>query len=139
MAVSASASTRPYLIRAIHEWAIDNGFTPQIVVDAEVDGVQVPAAYVQDGKITLNIHPDAVSQFELGNEWILFAARFSGKHVEVGIPVQAVEAVFARETGQGIVFNHEDPDFPDRPDTAGPGKEDKGPKKKTSPHLRVVK
>jgi len=97
-------STRPYLIRALHEWALDSGFTPQIAVDATIPGVQVPQAFVSDGQIVLNIHPQSVHQLELGNHTITFFARFGGKSEPVVIPLLAVLAVYARENGRGIQF-----------------------------------
>lgn len=104
MTVSAQRSTRPYLIRALHEWALDSGFTPQIAVDATQPGVQVPAGFVRDGQIVLNIHPQSVHQLELGNDTISFFGRFNGKSEPVVIPVRAVLAVYARENGRGIQF-----------------------------------
>jgi stringent starvation protein B len=102
--VSVERSTRPYLIRALHEWALDSGLTPQIAVDANAPGVQVPAGFVRDGQIVLNIHPQSVHQLELGNDTISLFARFGGKSEPVVIPVQAVLAVYARENGRGIQF-----------------------------------
>ena len=104
MSVSADRSTRPYLIRALHEWALDSGLTPQIAVDATQPGVQVPAVFVRDGQIVLNIHPQSVHQLELGNDSISFFGRFGGKSEPVVIPVRAVLAVYARENGRGIQF-----------------------------------
>lgn len=104
MTVSSQRSTRPYLIRALHEWALDSGFTPQIAVDATQPGVQVPAGFVRDGQIVLNIHPQSVHQLELGNDSISFFGRFNGKSEPVVIPVRAVLAVYARENGRGIQF-----------------------------------
>lgn len=104
MTVSAERSTRPYLIRALHEWALDSGLTPQIAVDAMQPGVQVPPGFVRDGQIVLNIHPQSVHQLELGNDTISFFGRFNGKSEPVVIPVRAVLAVYARENGRGIQF-----------------------------------
>lgn len=101
-------STRPYLIRAIHQWAVDNNLTPHILVDAAAAGVKVPAGYAQEGRVTLNIHPQAVKNLELGNEWLLLSARFGGQSVAVEIPTAAVLAVYVRETGRGIFFQGED-------------------------------
>ncbi len=97
-------STKPYLIRAIYDWCLDEGQTPQIMVDVNVDDVAVPASYVKDGKIVLNLHPNSVRQMEMGNEYLLFSARFSGRAEEIIVPVDSVLAVYARENGQGIVF-----------------------------------
>lgn len=113
MTVSAERSTRPYLIRALHEWALDSGLTPQIAVDATQSGVQVPAGFVQEGQIVLNIHPQSVHQLEIGNDTISFFGRFGGKSEPVVVPVRAVLAVYARENGRGI-------QFPAEEDGAGP-------------------
>ncbi len=100
-------TTRPYLLRAIVDWAMDNGFTPHILVNTTVPGVNIPPGYAQDGKITLNIHPQAVQNLQLGKEWIMFSARFNGRSVAIEVPVSAVAAVFARENGQGFFFQEE--------------------------------
>jgi stringent starvation protein B len=98
-----SSSTRPYLIRALHEWCSDNGFTPFLVV--RVDGsVQVPMEFVQNGEIVLNVAHDATNKLQLGNEYIEFQARFGGKPREIMVPIQAVAAIYARENGQGMAF-----------------------------------
>ena len=96
-------STRPYLIRALHEWCTDNGFTPYVAV--RVDGsVLVPREYVKDGEIVLNISCDATSSLQLGNDFIEFKARFGGKPREIMVPVARVIAIYARENGQGMAF-----------------------------------
>ena len=101
--------TRTYLIRAIREWAMDNGFTPQLLIDAGVDGVVVPEGHVQNGKIVLNVHTQAVKALELGNKLITFSARFGGVSHSIALPIQSVLAVFAREkTWQGIFFQEEE-------------------------------
>ena len=99
--------TRPYLIRAIREWALDNGLTPQLLVDVEVDNVVIPEGYSEDGKILLNVHTRAVSALELGNEVISFSARFGGMSCSVRLPVPSILAVFAQENGQGYFFRKE--------------------------------
>ncbi len=100
---------RPYLLRAMHEWISDSGCTPHVVVDASVAGVEVPQQYVKDGKIVLNISWSATAQLVLGNDGISFNGRFGGASMSVRIPVEAVLAVYARETGQGMVFADETP------------------------------
>jgi stringent starvation protein B len=103
------SSTRPYLIRALHEWCTDNAFTPYIAV--RVDGsVQVPREHVQNGEIVLNVSLDATSSLKLGNEFIEFRARFGGVAREVQVPVGRVMAIYARENGQGMAFPLEEPD-----------------------------
>ena len=100
--------TRPYLIRAIREWAMDNGLTPQLLVNAGVDGIVIPEGHVQDGKIVLNVHTQAVRVLELGNEFITFSARFSGTSHAINLPIWSVLAIFARENSQGIYFQEEE-------------------------------
>jgi len=100
--------TRPYLIRAIREWAMDNGLTPQLLVDAGVDGIVIPEDHIRDGKIVLNVHSQAVKALELGNEFITFSARFGGTSHAIKLPIQSVLAVFARENGQGMFFQEEE-------------------------------
>ncbi len=98
-----STSTRPYLIRALHEWCSDNGFAPYLAV--RVDGsVQVPMEYVNDGEIVLNLSLEATSGLRLGNEFIEFTARFGGKPRDIMVPVGRVTAIYARENGQGMAF-----------------------------------
>jgi len=103
-------STRPYLIRAIYDWIMDNKMTPHLLVDAEQKGVTVPRQYVKDGKIVLNILSTAVRQLDLGNEWISFSARFGGSLFTVFVPVNAVLAIYALESGQGMAFQADEPD-----------------------------
>jgi stringent starvation protein B len=97
-------SMKPYLIRAMYEWMADNYLTPHLVVDTEEEGVEVPEAYIRDGKIVLNIAMDAVRSLELGNEWISFSARFSGRAMMIHIPIKAVQVIYAKENGQGLPF-----------------------------------
>ncbi len=96
-------STRPYLIRAIHEWCCDNGFTPYLAVAVD-DSVQVPREFVKDGEIVLNTSYDATGNLRLGNDCIEFKARFGGVAREIRVPVDHVLAVYARENGQGMAF-----------------------------------
>ena len=100
-------SSRPYLLRALNEWILDNDLTPHIVVDASQENVVVPTQYVESDKIVLNISPGAVSGFDISNEFITFSARFSGKAMDIFVPVSAVLALYAKENGQGMVFNEE--------------------------------
>ncbi|MEK8049973.1 ClpXP protease specificity-enhancing factor [Ideonella sp. DXS22W] len=97
------SSTRPYLIRALHEWCVDNGFTPYVAVYVSA-GVQVPMEYVKNNEIVLNIGVDATSGLELGNEYISFKARFGGVARDIIVPVDHVVAIYARENGQGMAF-----------------------------------
>jgi stringent starvation protein B len=100
---AAPPSTRPYLIRALHEWCSDNGFTPHLAVRVG-PGVRVPMEFVRDGQITLNLSMDATQGLQIGNEWIEFKARFGGVARDILVPVGEVMAIFARENGQGMAF-----------------------------------
>lgn len=96
-------STKPYMIRAIHEWCSDNGLTPYLAVSVNAT-VDVPMEYVNDGEIVLNVSYDATSALQLGNEYIGFKARFGGKPRDIFVPVERVLAIYARENGQGMAF-----------------------------------
>jgi stringent starvation protein B len=100
----SEVSTKPYLIRAIHEWCSDSGYTPYIAVVAD-DHVNVPREFVKNGEIVLNISPLATNRLSLGNEFIEFQARFGGQAREVSVPVDKVIAIYARENGQGMAFD----------------------------------
>ena len=97
------SSTRPYLIRALHEWCTDNGFTPYVAVHV-TSAVQVPMAYVKNNEIVLNVGFEATSGLKLGNEQIEFRARFGGVSRDIAVPVDHVVAIYARENGQGMAF-----------------------------------
>ena len=96
-------STRPYLLRALHEWCTDNGFTPYIAVHVD-SSVQVPMEYVKNNEIVLNVGFEATSGMKLGNEQIEFKARFGGTPREIVVPIDHVVAIYARENGQGMAF-----------------------------------
>lgn len=130
-----SRSKRPYLIRAMHEWMGDNVHTPHIVVDAGVDGVTVPQEHVKDGKIILNISETAAHNLKLNNSAISFRARFSGVPFDVWVPMKSVLGIYARETGQGMIFSHDtDKSSEQAVQTTAA---DEVPRQR--PHLRVVK
>jgi stringent starvation protein B len=99
----------------MHEWMADNGFTPHIVVDARREGVRIPDGHVQDGKIVLNVSASATRGLALGNEFVSFEARFGGVSRRLEIPIDAVLGIYARETGQGMVFGDDDSAPPDSP------------------------
>ena len=124
-------SSRPYLLRALHEWVLDNDMTPYLLVDATREGVDVPRQSVQDGKIVLNVSPQAVQGLLLSNERVEFNARFGGVSTHISVPTAAVLAIYARENGRGMVFAEEEGD-------GGPpaGPDDEPPKR---PSLKVVK
>ena len=123
-------SNRPYLLRALYEWISDNGLTPHVLVNAELDGVDVPAHTIQKGKVVLNIAASATEQLQLENDTIFFKARFSGKPYQISIPMEAVIAIYARENGQGMMFAQDD-----LPRPPVDGSDDPPPRS----HLKVVK
>jgi stringent starvation protein B len=100
--------TRPYLIRAFYDWILDNGMTPYMLVDATVVGTQVPAAYVKEGRIVLNVAPAAVTGMRMETDAVTFSARFGGIAQGIRLPSAAVMAVYARENGQGMFFGDEE-------------------------------
>ncbi|HEY3699349.1 MAG TPA: ClpXP protease specificity-enhancing factor, partial [Spongiibacteraceae bacterium] len=108
-------SSRPYLTRALYEWILDNGCTPYVVVNASRDDVQVPRAYVKDGQIVLNIAPTAIVGLKLNNDALEFNARFAGVAMQVYVPMSAVLGIYARENGQGMIFEAEDAPNPTPP------------------------
>lgn len=140
-----SKSRRPYLIRAIHEWACENGHTPHMLVSADYPGVVVPLQFVQDGRITLNVSPVAVQSLDLQSEPMWFSARFSGRPFDVQVPSGAVLAIFARENGEGVIFGETEPAEPSNAATATPASPPEPPPETPTPpkpsrsHLRVVK
>ncbi len=97
--------SRPYLVRAIYEWLVDNQATPYLLIDATVSGVRVPPQYIKDGKIVLNIAPHAVKDFMVRNDEVTFSARFNGAAMSIMAPMSAVLAIYARENGQGMFFD----------------------------------
>ena len=101
--ISQSTSTRPYLVRALHQWCTDNGYTPYVAVMVD-QTVQVPRDYVNNGEIVLNVSFDATSGLQLSNEFIEFKARFGGVAREIVVPMGGVLAIYARENGQGMAF-----------------------------------
>ncbi len=145
MTTATATTTKPYFIRAVHEWCADNGLTPylSVVVNARC---RVPMEHVKEGQIVLNIGYNATRDLQLGNEFIHFHARFNGVSRDIVVDIGAVNAIFARETGEGMMFEpddatvaaagHEDMDCnsPPREPEPGPDKPAGG-----RPHLRVVK
>jgi stringent starvation protein B len=99
-------SNKPYLLRALNEWILDNELTPHIIVDVHAQGVEVPEQAIQDGKLVLNIAPQATQNLVVGNDCITFQARFSGTPFKIYLPIDAVMAIYARENGQGMMFAH---------------------------------
>ncbi|MCK7543856.1 ClpXP protease specificity-enhancing factor [Marinobacter bryozoorum] len=137
------SSSRPYLVRAFNDWILDNHCTPHIVVDASIQGVQVPADHVANGQIVLNVSPSAVKALIIGDDALEFSARFGGVPMQVYIPLQAVMAIYARENGEGMVFGSE-PGSPDPDGTARSTDSDRegkseGERPSGRPSLKVVK
>ena len=132
-ATTTSRSKRPYLVRAMHEWMDDNGHTPYIVVDAGSKGVVVPEEHVKDGKIILNISHSAAHNLKLQNTSVSFRARFGGVPFDVFVPVKAILGIYAKETGQGMIFSHgaSQPEPPDPIEETEPTR--------NRAHLKVVK
>ena len=141
-------SSQPYLVRAIYEWIVDNELTPYLLVDASREGVEVPESYMNDQhQIILNISPNATRELQMNNDEITFNARFNGQARYITVPTYSVQAIYAKENGQGMMFN-------DNEKPSGPGSNDKSgkttdPKNKPSdgkdkpvskrPTLKVVK
>ncbi|MBY6203906.1 ClpXP protease specificity-enhancing factor [Halomonas denitrificans] len=116
-------SSRPYLLRALYEWIVDNGATPQILVDATADALEIPASVRSGDKVVLNIAPEAVRDLEIDDGFVSFVARFSGVSHGVVVPIDAVLAVYTRENGQGMMFPESGPAGPaaDSGDAPPPG------------------
>jgi stringent starvation protein B len=145
------------MLRAFYEWMVDNDLTPHLVVSADLPGVKVPIEFVQDGQIILNVTPRAVGNLELGNDAVMFNARFSGRPHSIIVPIYAVQAIYARENGAGTMFEPEDAyeqgeieglenlnnpisiasEAEEDPDDQDP--DDEPPRPRGKPSLRVVK
>jgi stringent starvation protein B len=123
-------SLKPYLIRSVYEWIVDNDLTPHLLVNANNNVGTLPTDYIEDGKIVLNMRPQAIQGLTLGNEFIEFNAKFSGKPMQIAASVNAVMAIYAKENGKGLVFDQENNDGNESsPEQPPPNK----------PTLRVVK
>jgi stringent starvation protein B len=128
-------SSRPYLLRALHEWIVDSGLTPHLLVNAECPGVDVPESAVSDGRVILNVNPSAVRDLLIDAELVTFVARFGGVSQAVSVPVAAIEAIYARENGRGMMFPDDETDEPGA-ESPGGGEGEPRPGK---PTLKVVK
>ncbi|MGA0937234.1 MAG: ClpXP protease specificity-enhancing factor [Sedimenticolaceae bacterium] len=136
-------SNRPYLIRALYEWLVDNDQTPYLLVDAMHEDAQVPTQFVDDGRIVLNVSPSAVMDLELGNEFISFNARFGGKAQQVFVPPDAVLGIYSKENGEGMLFPsdgevYEEVEFIDDDDDQPEPPDDPTPPR-GKPALKIVK
>lgn len=138
-------SSQPYLLRALNEWIVDNGSTPQILVDSTSPDVNIPDAVRGGEKVVLNISPSAVRDLEIDNEYVSFVARFSGVSHAVLVPVEAVQAIYARETGHGMMFPDADPDETSEAsetptdDSGQPASRNEPARKRGKPNLKVIK
>lgn len=136
-------SNRPYLIRAMFEWIVDNHWTPHLQVDANFPGVVVPQQYVQEGMIVLNVHPEAVRELQMDNHLFRFKARFQGVEQQIFFPPESVLAIFARENGQGMPFPPEE--YPEEgaqdiaEDTSQADESEEKDRSAKKPHLTIVK
>ncbi|WP_392562836.1 ClpXP protease specificity-enhancing factor [Orbus sturtevantii] len=129
MDISTMTARRPYLFRAMYDWILDNELTPYIVVNTTIYGVLVPAEYVQNNQIVLNIAPQSIGQYSINNEQLEFNARFGGNPHHIVVPMAAIEAIYARENGAGLGFEDEPAYQENRPQET---------KKNTSP-FKVIK
>ena len=145
--VNQDPSIKPYILRALYQWALDQNMTPQILMDTSVDGVMVPpsclplnagGAAVGDPSIVLTIHPNSVRDLEITNDMLYFSARFGGKPAEVQVPVAAVLAIYCRENGRGIFFQS-DAESPKLSDDPPPTPPIPAQKPTTRAHLKLVK
>ena len=127
-------STRPYLIRAIYEWCVDSGLTPYLAVRVD-EHTEVPRSHVKDGEIVLNLSPDAVRNLQMGNEMITCTGRFGGVPFDLMLPVVATTGIFAKETGQGLMFQNEDMHPPSGSSSGDAGSRSVPHK----PNLKIVK
>ena len=131
-------SLKPYLLRAVYDWCVDNDLTPYLLANANADDVVVPRQSVQEGRMILNLKPQAVHNLALGDNKVEFNARFGGKPMLVRIPIKAVLAIYARENGQGMVFdeNEEGDPLPPQPTSTEPTESKPA---RSRPVLKVVK
>lgn len=140
-------SSRPYLVRALYEWIVDNDCTPHMLVNAEYPAVQVPQGFASDGQIVLNVSPNAVRHLHMDNEAVSFEGRFGGVAHTLYVPAGAILGIYARENGQGMVFELEPPLMEDddledegvEPDDDGPPSGGRPPRPSGRPSLKVVK
>ena len=132
-------------MRALYEWIVDSGEIPNVLIDAEIDGVVVPEEHVRDGQIVLNISPQAVRNLNLGDDFVMCEGRFSGRSMELILPIISIRAIYCRDSGQGLAFDDEDMHVEDAQEVAlqsaevlsedaGKGPDNDGPR----PTLRLV-
>lgn len=131
-------SSRPYLLRAFYDWICDNHLTPYLVVNAEWPGVKIPQDYVENGRIVLNIDPEAIRSLKIANDRVTFNARFAGIPYDIDVPMRAAAAIYAKENGKGMVFKDDDEEDDEAPppNSNAPGAKRGG---KDRPKLTIVK
>jgi len=129
-------SSKPYLIRGLYQWLLDNQATPYILVDTSSDDVMVPTGIDTDGKVVLNLSPSAIQNLETTNDYISFSARFNGVAQEIYCPMGSILAIYSRESGEGMMFNQDSENTAKTDDSADGTKQ---PKKPNRPGLKVVK
>ena len=133
-------SNKPYLLRALNEWILDNQQTPHVIVDINAEGVDVPEQAIQDGKLVLNIAPQAIRNLHIGNESITFQARFTRSAYEIFLPIDAVMAIYARENGQGMMFAQGKETVVDgESDGNGTGSDQPSKKPPSGSHLKLIR
>jgi len=132
-------SSRPYLLNALYQWIVDSQCTPHILVDAEMEGVQVPVQFVQDGQIVLNVSPSAVNNFHMDAEGVSFSARFSGTPYQIFAPIASVLGIYARENGNGMLFSEDENGPMPPPSDPTPPKGPSSSPERSKPSLKVVK
>lgn len=138
----AMSSSKPYLVNALYQWIVDNNCTPYVLVDAYQQGVEVPQEFVKDGQIVLNVSPQAVVHLTIDNQGMRFNARFSGIPMDVLAPLPAILGIYAKENGQGMMFDPSSGPTPENDPPRGPklvSKQDKAGGSEQKPSLRVVK
>ena len=132
------SSSRPYMMRALYEWILENDCTPYVLANAMADDVQVPQQYVKNGQIVLNVSPTAVRELQLANDAMSFNGRFGGVPVDVYVPMSAVLGIYARENGQGMMIDMDDSEPDPDPVSDSTLRESKS-EKPSRPSLKVVK
>jgi stringent starvation protein B len=128
--------SKPYLIRGLYEWLLDNEVTPHILIDTGCSGVVIPKNFAAETKLVLNLAPSAIAKLEMTNEYISFSARFGGVSEDIYCPMESILAIYARENGEGMMFNQESEKSPE---TDGPAAKKGKSKKSNRPGLKVVK
>jgi len=131
--------TKPYFIRALYDWIVDNGSTPYLLVDTSDTRCVVPVQFVRDGMIVLNLAPAAIKDLQMGNDFVMFSARFGGVSHDITVPVSSIRAIYAKESGRGLAFEEEVADVRAAGDGSSSNEVATAPKSKQPPRLTIVK